>query len=416
MARMINVTTGADTARFGFRGTDLGFLTPTRHGYTLASFGDTFDGADPNEGGGWRSPVMLRTSNRDLAAGLRWDNAVGGARAKQVWDYRHVGENGTVNGTNFDAFTIIPNDVIHLPDGRYMGSGFRVKDWKSGGTQTMCHTLSNAWFYSDQRDAEVWHPARHVNELGRLYEWRNEGKNYLFQNVTLIMVDPTGETDPYVYAFGTPEGRTVGDRAGIYLRRVDWRRMWDDSAWQFWGWRDGAWQWGEDVYPTPILGPTLPGTTIGEINAQVIEGQVVLSYVDGWLGTVTRTAPRPDAVWTDPAVHITYDAAGYQYAPSLHPFSTLDEPYVHLSQWGDGFYGSKFWQIGPIERLSSPNPVPAPEGAVGGVSSTDSVEGTSTPTCTDLSALTVDELAEHVVSTTDVDPAELADAIARAAK
>lgn len=413
---MINVTTGDETARFGFRGTDLGFLTPTRHGYVIASFGDTFDGYPGTTG--WRSPVILRSSNRDLAAGLRWDNAVGGARANQVWDYRHVGENGTVNGTNFDCFTIIPNDIIHLPDGRYMASGFRVKKWGNDGEQSMCWTLSNAWHYSDQRDGEVWHPARLAD--GTLYEWpKTDPTAFLFQNVSMVMTDPTGEADPYVYMFGTPEGRHTGPRAGVYLRRVHWQKMWNDAEYEQWGWSGGRWQWGRDVFPTPILKPSVPGATIGEINAQIIEGRVVLAYCDGMIGAVTRTAPRPDAVWTNPQLHATHVTAPAMYAPSVHPYSTLDAPYMHLSQWhtdhpaAGTFYGTKFWSLDPLDAPALKNdPSSAP--AVGDVTGTvddDSVEGTTTPTCTDLSALTVGELVDVLTDNTTVDRDELIEAL-----
>ncbi|MGH2257683.1 hypothetical protein ACQ1ZF_14370, partial [Enterococcus faecalis] len=83
-----------------------------------------------------------------------WDNAIHGINyANQMWPYRHVGESGTVNGRNFDAFTIIPNDVIQLPDGNYLGNGFRVKRWGQGGVQRMCWTLSAAWFWSNEPHA-----------------------------------------------------------------------------------------------------------------------------------------------------------------------------------------------------------------------------------------------------------------------
>jgi len=62
--------TGEETARFGFRGTDLGFTAKTRHGYCVSIFGDTFDTAMPG-GPGWRSPVGLRQSNSDIQNGIR---------------------------------------------------------------------------------------------------------------------------------------------------------------------------------------------------------------------------------------------------------------------------------------------------------------------------------------------------------
>ena len=61
--RKIGRTTGdGASSHLGVRGTDLGYLTKTNHGYVIATFGDTSDGYFPGEPG-WRSPVMLRTSN-----------------------------------------------------------------------------------------------------------------------------------------------------------------------------------------------------------------------------------------------------------------------------------------------------------------------------------------------------------------
>lgn len=403
MAQIINDTTGVPTKPFGFQGTDLGYFVPTRHGYNLALFGDTFNGADPNNsGGGWRSPVILRQSNRDLAQGLKWDNAVGGSTAKQAWPYRHIGDKGTVNGTNFDAFTVIPNDAIHLPDGNFLANGFRVKRWGSDATQFMCWTISAAWFWSADKHAETWDVCRHEDDLGRLYEWENKGRDALFQNNTMVMVDPEGTKDPNVYVFGTPEGRKAD--GGIYLRRAHWQHLCNDSAWEFWGWTGKRWEWGKDVQPTPILSPSVKGTAIGEVNVQVIEGVLVLAYLDGPLGAVTRTAVAPDAVWTDPQVHATMLTAPNLYAPSVHPYSTLAKPYMHLSQWYTNLqilgtrYGCRFWSMDP---LTDPRPVPeAPQPGDDGA-----------PLCRDLSSLSAGELAEELSRNSSVNASELAAAL-----
>lgn len=406
MATIVNDTTGDATARFGFRGTDLGYFVPTRHGYVMSIFGDTFNGSNPNNsGGGWRSPVILRQSNRELAQGLRWDNAVGGSRAKQAWPYNHVGDKGTVNGTNFDAFTIIPNDMIHLPDGNFLGNGFRVKRWGSdlAQGQFMCWTISAAWFWSSEVHGETWAACRHETDLGRAYEWRNQGRDALFQNNTMVMMDPDGKSDPHVYVFGTPEGRKAN--GGVYLRRAHWQHLCNDSAWEFWGWDGTRWVWGKDVQPTPILQPSVPGTAIGEVNAQVIDGVVVLAYNDGPVGAVTRTAVAPDAAWTDPQVHATMLTAPNLYAPSVHPYSTLAKPFMHLSQWYSNLpilgsmYGCRLWRMDaltdPRTKVTDPEAV-SPDGST---------------LCRDLSSLSAKELAEELSSNSSVNTSELAAAL-----
>lgn len=324
---------GVPTKRFGFVGTDLGYLFEGGKGQWVGSiFGDTFDKAHPKAkfsgNDGWRSPVILRTSNRDFTSrGVVWDNAVGGARAKQVWDYRRIGENASPAANTFDASTIIPNDVIQLPNGYYMGNGFRAKAWGSWANQEMCRTHGVAWYWSNQKDAEDWQVCRHAGNLGKLYEWPNRGWEFFFQNTSMIMMPG----DPYVYVFGTPEGRYYGPGAGIYLRRAPWDKLTDDRAWQFWAFLDGKWQWQNRIAPSPILKPR--GGSIGEIDAKVIEGKVVLAYVDGKFDAVARVADRPDAPWSAPKVLVSRSFIVNMYAPSIHPWSTLRNAYINLSEW-----------------------------------------------------------------------------------
>lgn len=326
------------TERFGFVGTDLGyFFTGGKGQWTGAIFGDTFDATDPDsaKGRGWRSPVILRTSsfNGVGLGGPKWDNAVGGKRAKQAWPYEH--RDGSVNGRSFDAFTIIPNDVIQLPNGYYMGNGFRVKQWVNADNavraaaeaQGMCWTLSNAWYWSSEPHAENWEPCRHTGNLGRLYEWPNTGRDAFFQNTSMVMVPG----DEHVYVFGTPEGRKGGSMSGVYLRRAHWTRLTDDKAWEFWTFRDGTWQWRKDSHPTKLF--ELPGqVAIGEIDVQIIDGKVALSYVS-ITGAVVRFADRPDARWSREYLMVPHNLLPSMYAPSLHPKSTMTNAFLHLSSW-----------------------------------------------------------------------------------
>lgn len=323
------------TAEFGVAGTDLGFFfeggkkASGQAAWVGAVFGDTFSEQQPGRGD-WRSPVILRSSNRDVTTrGVVWDNSVGGRYARQAWPYNHIGEAGSVNGRYFDCFTVIPNDVLQLPDGNYLGCGFRVKRWGRGGNQEMCWTLSNAWFWSNEPHAETWQQCRHETNLGRLYEWENAGRDRFFQNATMVMMPG----DPHVYVFGTPEGRQRGSESGIYLRRAHWKHLCNDESWEFWGWTGRRWEWGKHTTPTPILGPETPGGWIGEINAQVIHGMVVISYCDEKRGVMVRTAPRPDAVWSSPREVVTREQEPCMYAPSIHPWSRLDDALLHLSSW-----------------------------------------------------------------------------------
>lgn len=407
MSRLIHTSAGfggeevGPTDRFGVRGTDLGYLFVGGRGQWVGGvFGDTFDKTDPHAptppgGDHWRSPVLGRSGNRDvLDRGIIWDSFVGAGSgmAREIFPYRHVGAAGRFHAGNFDAFTIIPNDVIQLPDSSYVGMGFRVRDWSSGPTQGMCRTISNAWFVSEDEQAEHWHPA--VNEdtgagsrqaardsaPDRLYEWGSrENRNRYFQNSTFVMVP--GEDNLYV--FGSREGRKLGfgsEADGVYLRRARWDRCLSHSGWEYFGWSGGRWRWGTDVWPTPLFRPVTPGGHIGELNAQVVGGRVVLTYVDTVLGAVALTAGRPDGAWSAPTVIVSRRQSPCLYAPSVHPWTTdLQDAYLHLSTWqsepdpGSGRprslnYGVQGWQVAlESEPLvpSVPSAHPAPSGSVG---------------------------------------------------
>lgn len=331
------------TAKFKVDGTDLGFLFVGGKGNWVGGmFGDTFNKNDPHAPSNhdlWRSPVMGRTSNRDfLTAGIRWDNFAGsantGGTAKEVFPYNHVGDRGQFNSGNFDSFTVIPNDAIQVPDGRYFGMGFRVRNWAADAGQAMCHTISNAWFWSDEPNADTWQVGRFREDLSRLYEWGvNEGRNSFFQNASFLMLP----NDNMLYVFGSREGRKIGFGAeadGVYLRRVRYDLAFKNEDWEYWGYTGSQWEWGKNVQPTPILRPITPGGFIGELNAQYVAGKVVLTYSDTLLGAVALVSDRPDGIWSAPTVLVSRLRSLAQYAPSVHPWNTnLNDAYFHLSSW-----------------------------------------------------------------------------------
>lgn len=357
MATFTTYLTGpGETDRFGFLGTDLGFTARTNHGYCISIFGDTFDTAEPGSQG-WRCPVGLRQSNADIENGIRWDNCIGGDRAKEMVPYTHYDEQ-TARDTVGLPVTEIPNDLIQLPDGRYMMTTFGVRDWavppngvaSPGGSW---RTWYSRMWTSTETNAEFWGPTYNL-ETNRLnMDFWNYGDLWShFQNNSMVM----WPGEPFVYIYGTNEGRWNG--GGIHLMRVPWDHMWHPSWYRFWGCDSaGVWDWRPTGPSTPILLPIIGGTAIGEVSVQVVEGMVVLSYCDGTLGATTRTAPYPTGLWSLPKVQITPPMAPNLYAPVVHPYSTLNRTQWLVSQWitdVDGrttTYGVRQWS-GAIEGLS----------------------------------------------------------------
>lgn len=341
MARYVKLLTGPDgTGQWGAPATDLGYPALTRHGYTISIFGDTF--VDRVGGTGWRSPTGFRQSNPDIENGIRWDNAIGGAYAKEMIPYQHCGTVHT--GCLPDGFTNIPNDLIHLPDGRYIMTTFAIRSWDPITPGNSWATFHSRMWTSTETHAENWVRSWDIEANYDNMDFPNSGEWSHFQNNTMIMFP--GE--PWVYIYGTNEGRWQG--GGIHLMRVDWRSMWNRSTYRFWG-RDaaGIWSWRPGGPTTPILLPTLPYNAIGEISAQVIDGRVVLSYCDGVLGAITRTSPRPEGLWTIPTVHVTQLQQAALYAPAIHPYSHLGRAQMHLSQWPtNSEYGVVQWEVNPV--------------------------------------------------------------------
>ncbi|MBB1033172.1 DUF4185 domain-containing protein [Dietzia sp. CQ4] len=403
MARLVKELTGPnETGRWGAAATDLGYPAVTNHGYTITIFGDTF--VDRVGGADWRSPVGFRQSNPDIENGIRWDNAIGGAHAKQMINYQH---RGTVSAGQLpDGFTNIPNDLIHLPDGRYIMTTFAIRSWDpitAGGSWATFH--SRLWTSTDAH-AENWGRTRDLEANRENFDFPNTGEWSHFQNNTMLMFP--GE--PWVYIYGTNEGRWNG--GGIHLMRVDWRSMWNRSTYEFWG-RDGGgvWAWRRGGFTTPILTPTLPNNAIGELSAQVINGRVVLSYCDGVLGAITRTSPRPEGVWTLPAIQVTAAQQPALYAPAIHPYSSLGRAQMLLSAWPQVngqtlYYGTRQWEVsltgGGSGSLSSSSAARASTEQLSPESSlvTEEYTGDLAP---DLSALDVSEQVAVLDDATESD-------------
>ncbi|USX46140.1 DUF4185 domain-containing protein [Dietzia kunjamensis] len=253
------------TTAFGMEGTDLGILTRTPSGRLLAVFGDTFAGAgmgaphvgrphpgieqcapttDERPGPGnpdWRSPAGLFSDTVDLSEGLEWTDAAGpGPRdyAAQLIDYVH----------GRGCSTVLPSDVLTIGDTMYLH--VMVNDGLGTVTRTRIHRSTD--------DGRTWEPTgaefSPLLEGGhrQLWTWELGG-------------------DGFVYVLSTGFQRDKG----VILMRVREEHLADPDLrrWQTWGFRKGAWGWGN---PTTIV---LPGR-IGEMYLRRCEDFWTLTYFD----------------------------------------------------------------------------------------------------------------------------------------
>lgn len=300
VTKIADLTGPGSTTRFRMEATDLGIPVRTPDGRMLFVFGDSFEHAWVG-GGWWRSPTALYSTTTDLNAGVEWSGAVGGEAAHQLWHYDH---------DNPVFTTVLPSDVITI-----------------GGTMYLHAMVNNGlgnvvWteiWRSDDSGATWVHTGAHFDPglHGGLFQLLSWGEG----------------DDGYVYVYSTSFTRS----RPIILHRVPSAAIADPAAYEPWGYRDGAWGWGNP--PTPIL-----EGAFGELCLRPLGGKWVLTWfnagdyrIDGIImDTPTsnlytahrRTLVRGGAWGHEDDSHVAQLYGGY-----IIPGSTLDELHLTVSQW-----------------------------------------------------------------------------------
>jgi hypothetical protein len=288
------------TDRFRMQATDLGIPARTPDGRLLFMFGDTFE--NPVVGGGWwRSPVALWSTTTNLAGGVTWSGAVGGAAAQQLWDYPH--DNPTFS-------TVLPSDVITIGGSMYLhamvnkglGNVVWTEIWRSDDSGA-------SWYHTGAK-----FPSDLDGGLFQLLTW-GEGN------------------DGYVYVYSTGFQR---DKP-IILKRVRSNQIANPAAYEPWGYRDGVWRWGNPA--TPIL-----SGSFGELSLRPLGGKWVLTWfnagdyrIDGMImDTPTSnlyTAYRQTLVYGGAWGAENDNHVAQLYGGYIIPGSTLSDLHLSVSQW-----------------------------------------------------------------------------------
>ncbi|GAA1054230.1 MULTISPECIES: DUF4185 domain-containing protein [Dietzia] len=360
------------TTAFGMEGTDLGITARTPSGRLLAVFGDTFAGAgmgaphvgrphpgiaecspttDERPGPGnpdWRSPVGLFADDAAPGGGLVWTGAAGPGPpdyAGQLIDYVH----------GRGCSTVLPGDVLTLGDTMYLH--VMVNEGLGTVTRTEIHRSVD--------DGSTWEPT------GVTFSPRLEGGH------RQLWTWETGG-DGFVYVMSTGFQRDKG----VILMRVREEHLADPgvNGWQTWGYREGAWDWGN---PTTIV---LPGR-IGEMYLRRCEDFWTLTYFDAehyridcltfpHIGAdlldrsvTTHTTLLHGCAWgdesdgSDPAAGPARVAQLYCGCPV--PGSTPEEWHVVVSQWNthDSAAGPAGWPYRSMQFVGS---IPRPPGTRAG--------------------------------------------------
>lgn len=302
--------------RFAITGTDLGIMWDNGdpvNNQVLMAFGDT-NGYCGIPGKQWRYNALFRTQDRALSKTVAVPNGVVANRYSGSPVWRPGISKQIINsiGRAPEEEGIIPSAGISVGKNQYINF-MSIKDWNSPGSWT---TNFSAIAMSPD-NGETWgvYP-----ETIRTPAAGNEN----FQMGAFLKPGPG---DPYIYSFGTPNGRD----GSAYVARVSPGFIPDLTKYEYWNSDSRSWVPKNPAAATPVI----PGP-VGEMSAQynTYLKQYLVLYCNGAHDVVARTAPAPQGPWSPEQMLVaSREIPGGIYAPYLHPWSTGKELYFNLSLW-----------------------------------------------------------------------------------
>ncbi|WLP88955.1 DUF4185 domain-containing protein [Gordonia sp. NB41Y] len=279
----INDTVG----RHDIIGTDLGVMWDNGRGEILTAFGDTqsFNGWSLLYGQlfYWRSNVLLRSTDRNLADGMTFTGHAGPpGHAKRLLKPNLRRE-----------VTIIPTAGIAANGKQYM-SVMSVKHW---GNPSSWITNWSGLVASTDNGAN-WHSVNAFRPNG--------GGNKKFHMSALLKVGDT------VYTYGTPDGRY----GAVYLARVPEHAIENLGAYEYFSY--GRWVRNDPGAATPVM-PAPTGELSVAWNSYL--GKFISLSTTGE-GVKLRTADNPAGPWSRGQLVVSKNDPYSGYAPYIHPWST----------------------------------------------------------------------------------------------
>ena len=318
---LVGWVTGPDSPnqtipRFAITGTDLGIMWDNgdpAHDQVLMAFGDT-KGYCQIPGKQWRYNALFRTQDRSLTNTIAVpDGTVGNPYSgSPIW--RPGISKQIINSINAapEETGIIPTAGVGVGGKQFMNF-MSIKTWDANGAWT---TNYSAIAVSPD-NGESWgvYP-------GTIRP--PSGGNENFQMGAFLKPGPG---DPYLYSYGTPNGRG----GSAYVARVAPALIPDLTKYEYWNADSNSWVPNNPAAATPVI----PGP-VGEMSAQfnTYLKQYLVLYCNGPNDVVMRTAPAPQGPWGPEQMLVSsMQVPGGIYAPFLHPWSTGRELYYNLSLW-----------------------------------------------------------------------------------
>jgi hypothetical protein len=303
--------------RFAITGTDLGIMWDNgdpANRQVLMAFGDT-NGYCGIPGKQWRYNALFRSQDGSLSKTVAVPDGVVANKYSGSPVWRAGISKQIINsiGRAPEETGIIPTAGIAVGRNQYLNF-MSIKDWNSPGSWS---TNFSAIAVS-QDNGENW----------GVYPGTIRTPAAGNENFQMGSFLKPGPGDPYIYTFGTPNGRG----GSAYVARVAPGLMPDLTKYEYWNSDNGAWVPGNPAAATPVI----PGP-VGEMSAQynTYLNQYLVMYCNGASNDVVmRTAPAPQGPWgPEQRLASSAEIPGGIYAPLLHPWSTGKELYYNLSLW-----------------------------------------------------------------------------------
>lgn len=297
--------TGAVTdtaAQWQIEGTDLGIMWDDGAGGVLTAFGDTFGDWSGDGGGGqdWRSNVLLRSTDADLADGMSFDWALEDAPG-------HAGEIVGSAKIPGEEHTTIPTAGIAI-DGRQYLSYMSVREWGEPG---QWWTNFAQLLYSDD-GGQTWSGEG-------MPRWENDAEGtHPFQ------MHAFARDGGYLYVFGTANGRF----GAAHLARVAEAAVGEQEAYEYY---TGS-GWSADLADLePLLEPRVAELSV---HRDAETGLWLMVYLNEDIDLVLRTATSPTGPWAAPQVLASSADYPGLYGGYIHPWSESGELYLAMTLWG----------------------------------------------------------------------------------
>ena len=304
--------------RFGISGTDLGIMWDngdTDTPQVLMALGDTM-GDCTMPGDQWRSNVLFRSSDRDLADGMRIDNAPMEAPGLAKSILPRSDQPGEV--------TVIPTAGVEVDGAQYLRY-MSVRHWGAPGEWTtnysaLARSTDNGENWAPvHRTARVGlgDPALIPGALGDPHTEHADGQ------MSAFLADGA-----HVYEYMTPSGRN----GSAILARVPRDQIEDMSAYRFW---DGR-EWVSDQDSAAVV---LDGK-VSELSVSWSEhlGRYIALHNDEKNDIVMRQSQSPEGPWSGKDILVSFSQVPTLYGAFVHPWSPAVETegkdlYFTMSTW-----------------------------------------------------------------------------------